>query len=339
MGSKIRFRRALGDIRRSLRRRLLLRKYPFLSVPGMMGIEERLNLFNTCRSELTGAGSALEFGAFFGASTAAIQAGLRANPQHSAQRAKLRVVDCFCTPRLSTFAAHVRELASLADVTGLLNEKDDWLFFDDVFLSHINIEDPYLVVDRCLLADFSWTSEPVEFLHLDLPKDWSQASYITTKVFPSLLVGARVLFQDFGYQWSAELIAMVGHLTTMGFIRPYRLTDTTLSAVVEAPFSSADMIDINSLMGSSTGILRGLDDARRISRELDATLSTEAVILAAKAQYYYQLGDVLQCFEILSLVLKQSHARQDVIIRISELLEWGFTMKKSYESHEVTTTN
>ena len=82
----------------SMRKALNYYRYPLLRLPGMMGYEERLDLFLTAQRELTGKGVAVEFGAFLGASTAAIQNGLRSNPQQDVRDVDLHVVDCFQTP-------------------------------------------------------------------------------------------------------------------------------------------------------------------------------------------------------------------------------------------------
>jgi hypothetical protein len=313
-----------------LERRFHRRRYPFLAVPGMMGYEERMNLFQTCQRELTGSGIAIEFGAFLGASTAAIQSGLRANPQLTSQT-ELHVVDCFRTPLTSQFAEHVRKFSHRGHVGHLLREEDGWLIFYDAFMSHINTTDPHINIHRCFLSDFYWHPEPVEFLHLDLPKDWQQASYVASAVFPNLVVGARVLFQDFGYQWSAELIAMIGHLAKMEFIQPYRITDTTLSVTVEKALSVSAIIALRDLMSTPAGVLAGIEHARSECRPL-FSLSIDSIILIAKAQYLYSTGADGECLKIISSVLRNNESDLSMVDRICDLLECNFSMSRSYES-------
>lgn len=328
--SLLKYSAPIKDITRKLERRIHLHRHPFLAVPGMMGIDERLNLFHTCQRELSGNGVAIEFGSFLGASTAAIQHGLRTNPLLTSQT-QFHIVDCFRTPLTSQFAEHVRNFSLRGHVDHLLREEDGWLSFYDAFMSHIDANDPHVNVHRCFLSDFSWEPEPVEFLHLDLPKDWQQASYIASTIFPSLVVGARVLFQDFGYHWSAELIAMIGHLAAMKSIAPYRLTDTTLSVTVERTLSYSIILDLKDLMSTSEGVLAGIENAQQECSSL-VSPSVDSIILIAKAQYLYSTGAVGECFQIISSVLRSTARDASMLDRICELLECGFSMSKSYES-------
>lgn len=88
-----------------------------------------MDLFLTAQRELTGKGVAVEFGAFLGASTAAIQNGLRSNPQQDVRDVDLHVVDCFQTPVGSAFAKYVYEFARAGRVEHLLKEDNNWLCF------------------------------------------------------------------------------------------------------------------------------------------------------------------------------------------------------------------
>lgn len=312
-------------VKRSLNRH----RHSFLSVPGMMGYAERMNLYLTCQRELTGKGAAVEFGAFLGASTAAIQKGLRANP-HLPDDIPLHVIDCFRTPLASDFSEYVRDYSHRGHVEHLLVEEDEWLCFYKAFLAHIDEHDRWIKIHRCFVSEFTWEHVPVEFLHLDLPKDWGQASYIVSQVFPDLVVGAKVLLQDFGYQWSAELIAMTGHMVATGHISPYRLTDTTLSARVEKSFTNESIETIQSLMATTSGVLAGIDIAHRACQEL-ITDRVDVTLLMAKAQYLYSSGDEESCFKILSSILPTLVKDQATLGRLTELLRSGFVVEKSFE--------
>lgn len=301
----------------------------FLNAPGMMGYDERMNLFKTCKNELTGKGVAVEFGAFFGASTSAIQHGLR-TVNTGQSDSELHVVDCFRSALTSDFTKHVRALASTGKVDHLLKEDDGWLCFYQAFLANINANDPNIKIHRCFLSDLVWVSKPVEFLHLDMPKDWKLAYPIASTIFPDLIVGAKVLFQDFGYQWSAELIALVGGLVSMGLIRPYRLTDTTLSVVVLKPISTNAIVSLNKLMGSPEDVITAIETARGACRELTSS-SIDATISMAKAQYQYAHGNVDDCFNIISSILLEPLCGSVTRERLADLFLKGFVADKSYE--------
>jgi len=313
----------------SLFKALNLCRHRFLRLPGMTGYQERMDLVRICQQELKGTGAAIEFGAFLGASTAAIQHGIRSNAMLS-PTTEFHVVDCFKTPTNSTFAQYVREFARAGRVDDLLTEKDSWLCFFDAFISNVDAGDQHLVIHRCFVSDFSWKTQPVEFIHLDLPKDWNQAENIISQIFPDLVLDAKVLFQDFCYQWSAELIGMVGHLIRMGHIRPCRVTDTTLTCSVAKRFTLDDLEILTALMCSPNEILSGLD----IAREECAKLTSPALnsrLLMAKAQYLYSICRVNECFDIIStiLVTLSDEKNKDEINRLTELFEHHFVLPTS----------
>lgn len=303
-------------------------RYDFLDIPGMMGYDERMNLFKTCRDELSGKGVAVEFGAFLGASTSAIQQGLKKN-KHERSDTEFHVVDCFRSALTSDFSQLVRLLARQGKVENLLYEEDGWLCFDQAFLANIERADPNLKIHQVFLSVFAWESKPVEFLHLDLPKDWKLAHPIASIMFPDLIPGARVLFQDFGYQWSAELIAMVGGLIEIGAIKPYRITDTTLSVIVIKPITQDDVETLNSMMDIPKNVIRTMEVARTTC--LNFSKSADATVLMAKAQYQYTHGHIKDCYKALEAVLHHDSFNQATRERMADLFGKAFVMDKSYE--------
>jgi len=318
-------------IKRKIDRHLDFRRHPFLSLPGMIGYEERMNLFLTCQRELTGNGVAIEFGAFLGASTAAIQNGLRSRHNLLAH-SEFHVVDCFKTPANGPFSKYVWEHARAGRVEHLLSESNNWLCFYEAFMANVNSSDPNIIFHRCFVADFTWEPKPVEFLHLDLPKDWDQASYIISKVFPYLVLDAKILFQDFCYQWSAELIGLIGHLINMGHILPYRITDTTLSCSIVKQFSSGSIERLRNLMNTSSGVLSGIEFARQKCGDL-LTRASDLTLLLAKAQHLYANNQVSECFQIISSIVISftDDEGSGLLDRLAEMFQCNFIMEKSYE--------
>jgi hypothetical protein len=303
-------------------------RYSFLRVPGMMGYDERMNLFNTCKYELEGKGVAIEFGSFLGASTCAIQTGLKNSSLNKNQ--ELHIVDCFRSALNSDFTKHVKALAISGKVDHLLKEEDGWLCFYNAFLANIDANDPNLKIHHCFLSDLVWESKPVEFLHLDLPKDWKLAYPIASKIFPDLVIGAKVLFQDFGYQWSAELIAMIGALINMRLIRPYRLTDTTLSVIILNPITIDAIASLKQIMSSHKDVILSIEAARNACSNLHSK-SINATISMAKAQYQYAHGNIIDCFNIVSSILIEPSCDQITLERLADLFQKEFIADKSYE--------
>ena len=296
----------------------------------MMGYLERVNLYKTCKTELQGKGVAIEFGAFLGASASAIQAGLRAN--NLTKKTPLHIVDYFRSDLCSEFTLLTRNIAKNANQELLLYEKDGWLFFDKVFLANMDIKDTNLHVHQTLADNLSWESQSVEFLHLDLPKDWKLAYPIAKMIFPDLIVGAKVLLQDYGYQWSAELIAMVGKMYELGLIKPYKVTDTTLSVEVIKKITLQEINAINSIFIEKENVVRCIDIARNVSHSLSTV--TDNTLLLAKAQYQFANGNFEQAFGTLSQILTSPYFSADTKARMHDLFEKNFSPDKSYEKSE-----
>lgn len=197
----------------------------------------------------------------------------------------------------------------------------------DVFSSHIDGSDQHVKIHRCFVSEFTWRSQPIEFLHLDLPKDWQQASYIASTIFPDLVVGARILFQDFGYQWSAELISMIGHLIRMEYVVPYRWRDTTLSCSMVKRFFPEHVQTLRLLMENPSEVLSGIEYARRACRDL-ATGPLNLTLLMAKAQFLYSKNRVDECFQVISsiLVALPDEGGADSLNRLAELFYYQFIL-------------
>ena len=71
-----------------------------------------------------------------------------------------------------------------------------------------------------------------------------------------------VLFQDYAYHWSSELIAAVGFMIKNRNIDVINIVDTTLSAKVVKRFSNEDISELINLMSDNKNLLIGLNYAR-----------------------------------------------------------------------------
>lgn len=314
-----------------LQRTRNFRALKFLNNPGMMGYQERINLYQTCKSELKGNGVAIEFGAFLGASTSAIQAGLRANEK--TKKIDLHVVDCFRSGVDTEFSLITRNIAAQAGQDSLLYENDGWLCFEKIFFANVNHEDTGLYVHRTLLDEFKWQPQPVEFLHLDLPKDWTLAYPIAQLIFPDLVVGAKVLFQDFGYQWSAELIAITGYLISKNLIKPYRVTDTTLSVEVINKISHVEIELLNEAIQHPDQVIELIDVARTATKKISKYVDIS--LLIAKSQYQYINKTPNEAFKTISELLDNKLFNRESQERLSDIFQNNFSFEKSYITEKV----
>ncbi len=247
-------------LRTSLKKLLKINEYdpkkPYLLIPGMVSRSERKNLFNQAR-QLTGRGHALEFGAFFGASTSAILCGLK---QHGRTN-EFHVFDYFKTND-PWFSELTRRLAG--DHENLLSVNDGWLDFSGVYDHFIN--DSLVHTHKILISELTWKNEPIELIHLDLPKDWTQASTIAQQTFPCLIKDAKLIFQDFVNQWSYELGAMIGFLMREKLIQVTGSFGSTLSTSTNDGFTSASIQALAREMADRSKVLSNFDYALEHTR-------------------------------------------------------------------------
>jgi len=293
----------------------------------MMGYEERLNLYHLVQRDSIDQGVMIEFGAFFGASTAAIQAGIK-KKNSAAGLAEFYVVDSFRSSTSSSFTDHVRMHAKNQDAEFLLKEENDFVDFYDCFLENVG-EPENMHIVRCLLSDFTFVDKPISFMHLDLPKEWSQLKMIVTACFPYLRVDSIVLFQDFGYQWSAELIAAVGLMLNNGNISVINLVDTTLSVKVEREFSEQDIGELIRAMSNAEEIIAGIGYSKDVVSPFFST-ENRATVQIAIAQFYFSIGRISTACEILSAVLLDCAGNIGIASKVAEILGETFP-HRSYE--------
>lgn len=314
----------LTQTKQSIKRILKIREFDpskgYLRIPGMVSYVERENLYRRSKL-LTGKGHALEFGAYFGASTASILQGLR----ESNFPMKLHVFDVFKT-RNAWFADLTRQLAK--GLEHHLVMQDGWLDFFGVFRAHV--DDPMVVVHRNFVSELNWTGEPVEFLHLDLPKDWKQAKYIADQIFKCLVPGAHVIFQDFSYQWAAELIAMVGQMHKSGLLRLESLDETTLSAVLLRKIEMSDLNALNEEMRDPSKIISNVDVAIHAASPMMGR-DDQIITSVARSIFIYQhdpeeaLRKLADAFDDVSVLSPRVKAA------FKEAMQFGMTMPKSWE--------
>jgi hypothetical protein len=173
---------------------------------GMLGLEERKLLFELARHFYTGHGAVVELGAFCGASTCCLAAGLRGNPRAAGQR--LHSYDSFIAnePYLVDF---VRTQFGKALEIGQS--------FAAIF-RHATAEFTDLIeVHEGDLLEQTWPSEvPIEILFVDIAKTLALSGKVLTEFFAHLTPGkSLVIHQDF-YHPTAFYLPVV-----MDFLRDH----------------------------------------------------------------------------------------------------------------------
>jgi Methyltransferase domain len=155
---------------------------------GMLGLEERKLLYHLTRNTYSGAGAVVELGAFCGASTSCLAAGLRDNPRAAGRR-------------IHSYDSFIASESYLVD------------FIRTQFGESIELGQSFVAIFRRATAPFadlievhagdllsqSWPSEvPIEILFVDVAKTLALSGRVLTEFFPHLTPGKSiVIHQDF----------------------------------------------------------------------------------------------------------------------------------------------
>lgn len=196
-----------------------------------------------------------EFGAFFGRSTRCIADGLVANRSiHWQGRGAptLRVYDSFSCRSDGPLASFVHACAQQGNVEHLIDRQGDRAGFVRIFDHYMSGTPPELFArSACSLATARHGGGPIALMHVDAPKWYAELRQLLLEFGPSLRVGAHVVFQDFFYHWSAELIVAIHLLVEAGFLAPRESAASSLLTQVERPLSTRAIEDLHAAFVAS----------------------------------------------------------------------------------------
>lgn len=198
-----------------------------LKAPGMIEPIERKLLFEAAY-QCTNL-PIVEFGAFFGASTLALALGANAkgtNP-HS-----IFCIDAFEVDESHGFHKHVIAYARACGSEGLLKQngtKSNWI---EITRRVLGDQADSVILAESLVneqMDMTFLPQEIGLLHLDLPKDAATLKPIIREVFPRLVEESTIIFQDYAYQFSNELICFFEQCEKAGVIKPYAIAASTMA--------------------------------------------------------------------------------------------------------------
>lgn len=155
---------------------------------GMLGLEERKLLYHVARDLYSGAGAVVELGAFCGASTCCLAAGLADNP-----RAAGRHIDSFD----SFLASETYLVDFLRDQFG--ERIAPGQSFEAIFRRVTTEYADRIEVHAGDLLEQTWPGDqPIELLFVDIAKTLALSGKVLTEFFPRLIPGkSLVVHQDF----------------------------------------------------------------------------------------------------------------------------------------------
>jgi hypothetical protein len=199
---------------------------------------------------------AVEFGTFFGRSTACIANGLILN-QSFKENCKFYAYDSFECKINGGFYPYVNGFAKKGNVFNFLEINNDTVNFMKIFeyYNKINIDSGLLIPVKAELSKSFPKSEIIKLIHIDSPKFYSDFKYILFRFFPKLQLGSYVIFQDFFYHWSASLIAACGLLIKEGFLKVEKTAASSLCCKIEKNFNLNDIHEIDLSMDTPEKVL------------------------------------------------------------------------------------
>jgi Methyltransferase domain len=172
--------------------------------PGFLGLSERKLLYHLARNVYAGVGAVVELGAFCGASTCCLAAGLRENP--SIQGARLHSFDYF----VADASRYVDFIRAHFGVRIELGQSFEPLFRQATAEFADSIE-----LHRGDLLKETWPADrPIELLFVDIAKTFALSGKVVTEFFPHLIPGRSVVVhQDFYHPSTFYLPIVMDYLS------------------------------------------------------------------------------------------------------------------------------
>jgi hypothetical protein len=302
-------------------------------IPGMIEPVERELLYRLARElPFTDSDCAVEFGCFFGRSTAFIARGLR---EHSPRVPKLHVYDSFGCDSRGGFRASVLEFAEAGGVRELVREENGRVDFLPVFHFYHkkNIESGALVVERAELANSHPPGDSIMLMHIDSPKLYVDFKPILFRFFPKLKHGGCIVFQDFFYHWSATLIAAVGALVHFGVLDIRESAASSLVCRLQGKFDERVASEVDLALSSDDRILWFMDCAfdACVKIPLDRSDIFLPRLHLAKLQWLLERRQGEQAAQVVASFFRSGGKLNHAILNdFIELISGNFSIERLY---------
>ena len=306
-------------------------------IPGMIETGEQQQLAALAREPFVADhGLIVEFGCFFGRSTACLVNGAAEwwTPERGGPA--ILAYDSFACVEGGGFARIVSNFARSGGIQGLLQRSRGRLNFHPVYQHYMSPAEASGLLSTTVaeLRDTTFAGGPIALMHIDAPKFYEELKYVLFRFFPSLVPGAAVVFQDYFYHWSAELIAAAQVLVEGGFLRFERsMASSATARVLRAP-SAAELLELDMLM-SAASVPALLDRSLETVQQMDRDRTVEFVprIYLAKIQHLWEQGDFMGAKQTFLRLLKACDGRlpKAAFEDFQELMGYGFSLRKVYE--------
>lgn len=313
-------------------------------IPGMIEPAEQDLLTDLASSIALDRGDIVcEFGCYLGRSSHCIVDGLNANGSLAAARSARPVFHAFDVFECSEdglLGAYLVADTRRVGIEQLLRKSEGRIDFQPAFDHFMRDIDPGLMqVHRTTLQAARHPGGKIAAMHLDAPKWFLEYRQVLAEFGPHLKPGAEVVFQDFFYHWSAELIAAVEVFMQRGCFEPLETAASSLLVRVHEPIDDESMRALDQAMAdyrteelveSALNRLSGFEVER-------APIFLSRLYLAA-LQWTFERGEHARAAEWLRRLQKRftGGLPAPVVADLADLLRHGFSLRSIYESDTVS---
>jgi hypothetical protein len=156
---------------------------------GPLGHTERLYLYWVARDLFQFSGDLVELGAFIGASTQVLAAGIKDNPRRQGRPFRLETFDIFYYD--SSWGGGLPELKTYHE------RLEVGVDFEDIFWENLGDLSEYVSARKGNILKIARYDRPIEVLFVDIMKSEKIMAHLANVYFSKLTVGSIVLNQDY----------------------------------------------------------------------------------------------------------------------------------------------
>lgn len=309
----------------------------FAAIPGMIEPIEQKTLYELISQlNLKPDDQVVEFGSFFGRSTACLAQGLIDNPSlHKSNR--IHTYDSFGCATEGGFSPHVEALSQAGGVLHLVRKEQGRLNFYSVFEYYLSeylrcgvVHPVKAEIEDSVPEDLS----RIALMHIDSPKHYKELRVLLERFFPLLKSGSIIVFQDFFYHWSATLVAAVEAMRQMNILTYHFSAASSLITQIRSETAADLVIAIDELMADKTGVVNLINDAINACKniQIDRPEAFVPRLWLASYQYLWEQGKSREATDLVVRFFSGGgKMNQSVVNDYIEMMRAGFSNRELYD--------
>ena len=179
-------------------------------IPGLIEPVEQNMLINLASNADLSKGVIVEFGTYFGKSTACLINGILKNSSAISKKIHLYSYDAFeasIGDDLYKLVLYHAKISKLENALSIDNSKINFRNIYNYFLG--SYEEKIIKTTEIQIKNLKKFNHNIQLIFIDCPKTFKNFIYILDNFFPLLNVNSTLMFQDYFFHWSSSLIAFV----------------------------------------------------------------------------------------------------------------------------------